>query len=1039
MKDTTFQIYNASAGSGKTFTLVREYLSILLGTGNKDRFKQVLAITFTNKAVNEMKERVLQSLEEFADPELLASPSPLFKQVQEQLGLSPEEIQQRAGTLLHYILHNYAFFDIVTIDKFTHRLIRTFAKDLELPQNFEVVMDTEGLLREAIDDLLYKAGEEETLTKALIQFATEKADDDKHWDLSRDLFNTSRLLLTENDKPYVEELRKKSMQDLLGILGKIRKESAALKTQLRELAIAKLEQIAEAGLEHKDFTRGSLPKFLQQVHEGNTSMKMDAQWFGKIDTDPLYSKNTKGCKATMDALQPDLSEAIKTLMAGIHRYRFLQAIYKNLVPMSLINAVNGEMKRIEKEQQLLPISAFNNMISEAIREQPAPFIYERLGERYKNYFIDEFQDTSALQWNNLLPLISNALSGESLTGQRGSLMIVGDAKQSIYRWRGGKAEQFIDLYSDDEHNPFPVSKTTANLETNHRSFDEVIHFNNDFFHFISRFIENPEYSALFAEQSKQETTGRSGGYVEFHFTPKEAEDKDLEQLQHCRKTIESLKAQGYRPGDIAILNRNNKSALKVAQHLTDNGIPVISSESLLLKNDPKVKFLASLIRFAYREEDRENLLDLLWFLSDHRGEEDMHAFLSEHLDQPDTLFETYNFSADRFREMPFYNALEYALECFDLCRGDEAYLQAFLDTVLDFTQKESGSLGDFIEYWESRKDKLSLSAPDHADAVQILTIHKSKGLQFPVVIYPFADANIYHEVDPKLWIPLENNPWDLPYALLNKNDQLNHFGPEASAALETYKHHQELDSFNVLYVAFTRAVERLYVICEEKINSKGEQLNTLPGVFINYLKEKGRWLPEEKTYTFGDPKKNYHPKETKEKTDPGIPFISNKGLLDTYTIVTRSGNLWGTEAEASIAKGHLYHDLLSRIRYGHELDDILEEAMLRGDVSDKQQEGTRRYLMQVTEHPELSEFFKSSYAIHNEKELMTGTGKILRPDRFMTRDGKAWIIDYKTGEPHPKYHQQLEDYARALREIGYKVVDKMLVYIGEEIRVEHPS
>lgn len=1037
MRETTFQIYNASAGSGKTFTLVREYLSILLGTSNKDRFKQVLAITFTNKAVNEMKERVLKSLEEFSDPKSLSNPSPLFLAVRERLNLPAEQLQQRAGILLHYILHNYAFFDIVTIDKFTHRLIRTFAKDLELPQNFEVVMDTEGLLREAIDDLLYQAGEEKTLTKALIQFAIEKADNDKHWDLSRDLFNTSRLLLRENDRPYLEALRDKSMTDLLAILDDIRKKSDLLKTQLSELAAAKLQQIAEAGLAHSDFTRSSLPKFLLQIKEGNTAVKTDAKWFDKVDTAPLYSKNTKGCKATMDALQPELSEAIKTILAGLNRHRLLMAVYKNLVPMSLINAVNGEMERIEKEQQLLPISKFNNMISEAIREQPAPFIYERLGERYKNYFIDEFQDTSALQWNNLIPLIANALAGESLSGQRGSLMIVGDAKQSIYRWRGGKAEQFIELYGDEKHNPFQTSKEVTNLPVNYRSFDEVIHFNNDFFKFISRFLSKPDYRALFEAYSSQEVNGRPGGYIEFNFVPRDAEDSDSEQLQLCLRTIEDLKARGYNLGDIAILNRNNKSALKIAQHLTDNGIAVISSESLLLKNDPKVQFLTSMIKYAYREEDRENLAELLWNLADMRNESDTHAFLSANLNTPEPLFNEYHFSIDRFCEMPFYNALEYTLECFDLCRGDEAYMQAFLDTVLDFTQKESGSIGDFIEFWDSKKDKLSLSAPEQADAVQILTIHKSKGLEFPVVIYPFADASIYHEVDPKLWIPLDNDSWQLPYALLNKNEELKNFGDEAASALETYKQQQELDTFNVLYVAFTRAVERLYVICEEKMNKDGEKLDTLPGVFTNYLKEKGVWDADKTTYSFGDPEKHTVKKNSRTSEDPGIPFIANKGLLDTYTIVTRSGNLWGTDAEASIAKGYLYHDILSRIRYSEELDDTLEEALLRGDLTRNQEADTRRYLQNIIEHPELAAFFGRDYDIYNEKELMTATGEILRPDRFMTRNGKAWIIDYKTGEPHPKYEQQLEGYARALREIGYEVVDKLLVYIDKEIRVEH--
>ncbi|WP_224487963.1 UvrD-helicase domain-containing protein [Robertkochia flava] len=1037
MKTTPFQIYNASAGSGKTFTLVREYLCILLGSTNKDLFKQVLAITFTNKAVNEMKERVLESLAGFARPAQLEKPSPLFLAVRDQLGLPPEVIQGRAKSLLHYILHNYAFFDIVTIDKFTHRLIRTFARDLELPQNFEVVMDTESLLKEAIDDLLYQAGEEEILTKTLIQFALEKADDDKNWDLSRDLYQISKLLLNENDRPYLEGLKGKSLKDFQGILSQIREESGTLRKQLQALATEALARISEAGIAHNHFSRSSLPKFLEHIREGNTGLKLDAKWLDTVDSEPLYPKNTKGDKAAIDALQPMLAETVNTIKAGLIRFKFLQALYRNLAPMSLINAVNKEMARIKEEQQLLPISEFNNLIAEAIREQPAPFIYERLGERYRDYFIDEFQDTSALQWNNLIPLISNALSGESLGGRRGSLLLVGDAKQSIYRWRGGKAEQFIDLYGKPDHNPFHTPKEVINLPVNYRSHDAIVNFNNDFFSFISRFLSDPSYSDLFARHSTQETNGKAGGFIRFEFIDKDLEDTDLAQLESTLETIHGLKAQGYEWGDIAVLNRGNKEALKIAQHLTQAGIPVISSESLLLKNDPKVNFLVNLVKYTYREEDRENLLELLWFLGEKAEVQDLHLFLSEALDNPGEVFAGYGFSKDLFRELPFYNALEYSLKCFELCDGDEAYLQAFLDTVLDFTQKESGSLGDFVTWWDNKKKKLSLSAPDHANAIQILTIHKSKGLEFPVVIYPFADSDIYKEVDPKLWIALEENPWDLTSALFNKNAELEDFGEEAAMTLENYTAKQELDTFNVLYVAFTRAVERLYVICKEKTRTNGEEnLKFLSGIFMNYLKEKGLWQDGVRTYDLGEAGKQLVSGKQPNAQIRGIPFISNEGLLDNYTIVTTSGSLWGTDAEASIERGHLYHDLLSMIRYPEDLEEVLEEALLKGDLTGHNLSQTREYLEKVITHPDLKEFFSRDYEIYRERELLTAQGQLLRPDRFMIAGGKAWIIDYKTGGSNPKYERQLEQYARALQDMGLEVIQKLLVYIDEEIRVE---
>ena len=1040
MKDAKFQIYNASAGSGKTFTLVREYLCILLGSENKDLFKQVLAITFTNKAVNEMKERILESLAEFADPEILDTPSPLFEAVNQTLKLPSAALQQRAHTLIHYLLHNYAFFDIVTIDKFTHRLIRTFARDLNLPQNFEVAMDTESLLKEAIDELLYKAGEDKILTETLIRFALERADDDKHWDLSRDLLNISRLLLKENDKPYLETLKHKSLKDFLVILNDLQKEFQNLKQQLQGLAQDTLLQIREAGIASTDFKGGSkapVPGFFTKTSAGDMDYDFNKSWVEKLDSDPLYAASFKGNKAALDSLQPLICERVHLMREGMQRYQFLRAIYTNLAPMSLINAVNKELDKIRKEQQLLPISDFNDLISEAISDQPAPFIYERLGERYRNYFIDEFQDTSAMQWNNLKPLVVNALSGETLSGKKGSLMIVGDAKQSIYRWRGGKAEQFIDLYGNEKHNPFPVEKQVINLPRNYRSFDEIIRFNNQFFHFLSRFLSNTSYRELFERHSGQEVNNKSGGFVQFYFVDKQAEDKTEEQLLQCVNTIDQLTAEGYSLGDIAILNRGNKDALKVAQHLTEKGIPVISSESLLLQNDPKVVFLVNLVRYAYREEDRENLLEMLWFLAEERGEKDIHEFLARGLTQPNEVMTAYDFSLDLFRQLPFYNALEYALEKFRLYSGDEAYIQAFLDTVLDFTQKESGSMSDFVEYWESRKHKLSLAAPEHANAVQILTIHKSKGLEFPVVIYPFANTDVYHEVDPKLWIPLPGNSWGLPYALVNKNKKMENFGEEAARILTTYTEQQELDTFNVLYVTFTRAVERLYVICEEKTKARGdENLNTLPGIFINYLKETGHWQPGQNTYSFGTPEKKYMAKLNKGAQQQGIPFTTNKGLLNNYTIITRSGSLWGTGAEASIEKGTLYHELLSRIRYREDLEPVLDDALSKGILSAQTLEESRNYLNNLLTHDQLGPFFTSEYEIIAEKELITASGELLRPDRIMIKGQQAWIIDYKTGEASPRYHLQLDKYARALQEMGFKVTQKLLVFIGEEIGIE---
>jgi len=472
LNNLPFKIFNASAGSGKTFTLVKEYLKIVLSTNSPESFKRVLAITFTNKAVNEMKERIIENLEAFSNPSIITNPNSIFLLIQEELNITKEILVQRASKTLKYILHNYAFFDVATIDKFNHRLLRIFAHDLKLPMNFEVALDTELLLDEAIDQLIFKAGSDEKLTQMLIDFALEKADDDKSWDIALDLKKVGLLLLNENHAKQLSQLKERSLEDFSKLNDVLRKEVKKQEDVLQKAAKEVLDLIGINELEFNDFTRGTLPKHFEKITSGNFDKLYENKLYENLKEGKVYTKSLSLDKATkIDALIPTLLQSYLSLKKGVYYLKFLQNFYKNNIPLSLLNAIQAELETIKTDQNLLLISEFNSIISNVIANEPAPFIYERLGEKYKHYFIDEFQDTSEMQWNNLIPLISNALDGETLTGKRGSLLIVGDAKQAIYRWRGGKAEQFISLYGD--LNPFQIEKEdkiSKILPTNYRSF-----------------------------------------------------------------------------------------------------------------------------------------------------------------------------------------------------------------------------------------------------------------------------------------------------------------------------------------------------------------------------------------------------------------------------------------------------------------------------------------------------------------------------------------------------------------------------------------
>ena len=511
MSASTFNIYNASAGSGKTFTLVKDYLKIVLTSKEFLPHRHILAITFTNKAVDEMKTRIVEALMTFSAPSILTQPDALFEQVVEELGSSPKEIYLKSKQLLSKILHNYAAFDISTIDKFTQKLIRTFAFDLKLPMNFEVELDTDLLLQKAVSRLLAKAGKNKALTKVLVEFAIEKADDDKSWNIALDLIKTAKLLTKESDAPFLEELSQRSLQDFDTFKSDLKNEISDTELLLVELSTQILELITTSGIEFSDFTRGSLPKYFKGLASKKFDVSFTAQWQQSIETTPLYTKKTlPNVASAIDKLRPELVAGFYKTKEAVYRIKYLKNIRKNTTPLSVLNLINQELKIIKDEENLLMISEFNTIISQQIKDQPAPYIYERIGEKFNHFFIDEFQDTSELQWENLIPLLTNTLAEEN-----GSSMLVGDAKQAIYRWRGGRAEQFINLHNNTT--TFPFDATPSFLPTNYRSCSQVVDFNNKFFKHLSTVVfTNETYKSLYQSPPQLEFNKKTG-YVNISF------------------------------------------------------------------------------------------------------------------------------------------------------------------------------------------------------------------------------------------------------------------------------------------------------------------------------------------------------------------------------------------------------------------------------------------------------------------------------------------------------------------------------------------
>ena len=750
-KSSSFQVYNASAGSGKTFTLVKEYIKVLLNSDDIFSFQKILAITFTNKAAGEMKERVLSSLEDFAD----GKENDLFNVLIKEIRIDKSLIKERSKKILDAILKNYAAFSITTIDSFTHKIIKNFAYDLGLSLNFEVEMDAVSLLNEAVDVLISKIGTDKKLTNLLIDYSLDKTDDDKSWDISRDLSEFAKILLNEDDVAHFRNLADKQLDDFTNLKTKLYKQQKELEESIKKVGEECLQLIDNNDLEHKDFMRGTIPKFFADLSTKSVNIdfiKRSETIKKAIENNQYYSKSTLDSVASsIDQIVPEIIRLFKESELIYQQFSMNKLALKSIIPLAVLNNINSELETIKEDNNIRLNAEFNQLISDNIKNQPAPFIYERIGQRFQHYFIDEMQDTSVLQWQNLVPLIDNTLAQEN-----SNLLLVGDGKQAIYRWRGGKAEQFIELGSDRE-NPFHVAKEIKNLETNYRSYSEIINFNNSFFQHTANFLQNESYKNLFLEGNKQRENSKNGGYVSLSFLDKN-EDKEIEKVKYPQKVLEKINQlkESFSLNEICILTRTRKDGVAVANYLSEKGVNIVSSETLLLQNSGKVSFIIDFLKVLQNPSDEESRFEILYFLHQHlQIEIPKNNFLKEFSKADNkTILESFkkygvSFDASIFYQLPFYEKIEEIIRGFNLINSSDAYVQFFLDVVLE-RQRNGTDIGEFLEFWELKKDKLSIVAPESASAVQVMTIHKSKGLEFPVVIFP-CDVDIYKQIKPKSW------------------------------------------------------------------------------------------------------------------------------------------------------------------------------------------------------------------------------------------------------------------------------------------------
>lgn len=1033
-----FVVYKSGAGSGKTFTLVKEYLRLALHDEKKlsYNYKRILAVTFTNKAAAEMKSRVIDALHKISHDNEMPF---IGKKLCEELTISESELKKRAQLLLSNILHHYSDFAIGTIDSFTHKIVKTFAHDLDLPVNFNIELDTHGFYEKVISELFSKIGEDEQVSKLLKEYTLNKVDDNKSWDSETDIQNFSKLLLKEHSEKYIEQLKPFSSHELEEFRKQFVDFVREYKQDLKDKAQEAISLIKQNNLTDEDFSgksRGPQNFFKKCLNNTVTLEDVNAPTINKTVESGMWGG--KNVNPQLEKISSKLTEIAKTLIDYIRErfsyYSLCNVLEKTIYPIMLLKKIEEISQEKKQEEKLVFISEFNQKIFDIIHNEPTPFIYERLGERYQHYLLDEFQDTSSLQWQNILPLLDNALSNGWYN------LIVGDGKQSIYRWRNANVNQFVSLPNIENADDNSVMAQRADalkrnfsekfLNTNFRSTKTIVEFNNQLFETLKENLLSEENKRIYTQHT-QETKSEEIGYITI--TTGKAEDLDDFTCNKIKEQIDEAVKDNYSYKDICILVRKNSHGNLIANYLVEQKIPVVSSDSLLLKNNIEISVIISCLKYLINREDKISaaaILNYLW-QSKQISENEFHNHLIDlHEDKSLVdILKTQHIFLNK-NELSLNNLLDNCIiitNALGLNKNGFHYIRFFLDEVSEFLTIKNSNISSFFDWWESRAKHASMIIPENTDAIKIMTIHASKGLEFPVVIVPYCNWKFYREDED--WVSIKNEKVKLPATVvkLSKNVSAN-AGFEKE--FEQEQQEQILDNLNLLYVAFTRAVNRLHIVSTKSASNNQKGVDG----WIEENVSKFCKQENENYYTLGNPlsKTVSHDKHFSSYELKPLDFVTPNDVVRIKAAYPNSD-----ETENARLQGIVTHWLLSKIKSEEDLENAVNSGITEGLIKMDEAEEIKNRLSKLIHHPQLQPYFAPHIACKLEAELITQQGEILRPDRIVFLENETVLMDYKTGkENNQKYFKQLFKYEQALNSIGHNFVKKILVYVDEMNVVE---
>ena len=920
-------IFKASAGSGKTHTLSKTYLDLLLKADSKTAYRNILAVTFTNKATEEMKERILRDLAEEG------------------------KTNPRAREILINLLHDYGSFSVSTIDKFFQQALRAFSRELGSSGNYQIELDKASLTKEAMDRVLDDLTEKD---KDLLGWFTKQLE----------------TALDNGDSFHLES----SLYEMAEEFGDVNEKFTYDKKKLTELK-ARCKEIVDTF--HKDVYENAL--CIDTTTWGKTAAKGLAQYAG---AQTKYKDSVKAANATTLAKLAETAgcEAMYALMNPQGRrwkeYRTARMVEKVIFTLGLAEEFYSKLAIIEEEKGVISLDESTSLLRDIIDGSDAPFIYEKLGVRFNHFLLDEFQDTSVVQWENFKPLLANSVS------EGYSNIIVGDVKQSIYRWRNSD----WNLLDKEIEENFKGKVEVITLKENWRSTQSIVDFNNEFFTFAA---DNLGLSKIYADVKQEvKVEDSQEGCVTVDFC-----EDELEMIDGY---IEQAVAAGAKMSDMAILLRTNGEGKKVAEYLLSKGYSVISDDSLDLKSSLIIRKIVSYLHSLCNNSDSLNT-----YLSESLeidSEREYHSLL----DLVDGVIK------DLSETHP------------DEIKGQTLFIQSFMDDILEWTSIHGNDLRQYLKHWE--ESKIAISSPNDPNAIRITTVHKSKGLAFPIVIFPFAEKVGLFKED-TLWCHLDSDAEmgesfnSIFPVVLGKSSGDSFF----SESLKNEMEMQRIDNLNIFYVCLTRARKEMHIIAKNPpkslIDGKSSP-NDLSQLLYLYCEQNG--------YTFGSP---YRWNEASKKEDSEIEEFDAE--YETYGMnpeacskrFVASSDAWDYFSEEGIGqskrlRGIEQHALLSRIRTSDDAPEVLRSI----------EPQTRELLLErISAH---SEWFSPELKTLNEVAIIDSFGNTNRPDRVLVdEEGHVTVIDFKFGEEDEKYSGQVRRYMRLFREMGYGEVSGYIWYV----------